>query len=86
MGFTGFRQSASTSPILMSRFEAGISDAYNGEVRHREASNPVAAPRSRSATSKPSCPYGWKHCSVPSGRATAEVVPEPSLAQFTDAK
>ena len=86
MDFTGHRQSASTSPILMSMFDAGITVSYSGEVRHREASNPVAALRSRSATSNPSCPYGWKHCSVPSGRATAEVVPEPSLAQFTDAK
>ena len=28
------------------------------QSRHRDASRPVAAPRSRSATSKPSCPYG----------------------------
>lgn len=30
--------------------------SYMGDVRHREASNPVAVLRSRSATSKPSCP------------------------------
>lgn len=50
-----------------------------------EASNPVASPRSKSATSNPSSPYGCQHNTVPSGRAIAEVVPEPSLAQFTDA-
>src|SRR6185503_13204297 len=41
--------------------------AYIGDVRQRDASRPVAVLRSRSATSNPSCPYGWKHCSVPSG-------------------
>lgn len=29
---------------------------YIGDVRHREASSPVAVLRSRSATSRPSCP------------------------------
>ena len=31
---------------------------YIGEIRHRDASNPVAALRSRSATRRPSWPYG----------------------------
>ena len=31
---------------------------YIGEMRHREASNPVAVLRSRSATKRPSWPYG----------------------------
>jgi hypothetical protein len=31
---------------------------YIGETRHREASNPVAVLRSRSATRRPSWPYG----------------------------
>lgn len=57
----------------------------SGAVRNREASNPVASPKSKSATNNPSSPYGWWHNTVPSGRAIAEVVPEPALAQFADA-
>ena len=55
-------------------------------VRQRDARNPVAASVSMSATSRPSTPYGCHASSVPSGRAMADVVGEPSLEQFTLAK
>jgi hypothetical protein len=51
--------------------------------RHRSASNPVAADRSRSAIKSPSIPYGCHARIDPSGRITAEVLGEPSLAQLT---
>src|SRR5262245_17043829 len=51
--------------------------------RHRDASSPVAASVSISATSKPSFPYGCHANTVPSGRITADVLGDPSLAQFT---
>ena len=52
----------------------------------RAASKPVASLISMSAISSPRLPYGWWQSSVPSGRTTAEVVGDPSLAQFTVAK
>ena len=55
-------------------------------VRQRRARNPVASSRSRSTISKPALPYGCHASTVPSGRATADVVGDPSLEQFTDAK
>jgi hypothetical protein len=57
----------------------------SGAVRHRAASSPVASARSRSATSSPGSPYGCHASTEPSGRAIADVVGAPSLAQFTDA-
>ena len=54
--------------------------------RQRRARNPVASSRSRSTISKPALPYGCHASTVPSGRATADVVGDPSLEQFTDAK
>ena len=68
------------------------SDSKNGPAtnwRHtyhaalqRDATRPVAAVRSISASSNPSPPYGCELSSVPSGRATAGVVGDPVLAQF----
>ena len=46
------------NPYALWTARAGVPDSSIGEVRHREASNPVAAERSRSATSKPDWPYG----------------------------
>jgi hypothetical protein len=51
-----------------------------GVLRQREASSRDAAVRSRSATRRPSCPYGWYAKTVPSGRTIAEVVEEPGTA------
>ena len=55
-------------------------------VVHRDARSPVAAAVSMSATSNPSVPYGCQASSVPSGRTTADVDGDPSIAQFTLAK
>jgi hypothetical protein len=54
--------------------------------RQRTASNPVAAAVSMSATNNPGLPYGCHVCTVPSGRTTADVVGDPSIAQLTLAK
>jgi hypothetical protein len=64
----------------------GTASGVARQSRQRRASRPVASDGSMSATRSPSRPYGCHASTVPSGLTIADVVGDPSVAQFTLAK